>query len=100
MRTEVCQTPTLALLLGGRADMGPTRTDLGSRAALVTGAGAGIGRAVAEALAAAGAFVGIHYRDSAEGAVAALAAIEQRGGKGVLLRADLTEPAQAERVVD
>ncbi len=74
--------------------------DLAGRAALVTGAGAGIGRAVAEALAGAGAFVGIHFRHSAEGAAEALAAVERRGGRGALLQADLADPAQAAPLVD
>ena len=76
------------------------QTDLVGRAALVTGAGVGIGRAVAEALAAAGAFVGVHYHQSAAAAAETLEAIRGRGGRGVLLAADLTDAAQAAAVVD
>jgi len=47
---------------------------------VVTGAGVGIGRAVAEALAEAGALVGIHFHQSADGARETLAAVERRGG--------------------
>jgi 3-oxoacyl-[acyl-carrier protein] reductase len=74
--------------------------DLKGRTALVTGAGTGIGRAAADALSEAGAFVGVHYNTSAAGAEELLNAIRARGGDGMLLQADLTDEAQAESVVD
>jgi 3-oxoacyl-[acyl-carrier protein] reductase len=74
--------------------------DLSGRVCLVTGAGVGIGRAVALALGRAGAFVGIHYHTSAEGAENTLAALRQDGGDGMLLPADLTVEEQARSVVD
>ena len=73
--------------------------DLAGRAALVTGAGVGLGRAVAVALGRAGAFVGIHYHSSGEGAAETLAEI---GGqdKGMVLQADLTREEDANALVD
>lgn len=77
-----------------------TRFELTGRAALVTGAGGGIGRAAAIALAQAGATIGIHYHTDAEGARETLAEIERVGSRGVLLPGDLTLEPDANRVVD
>src|SRR5687767_11439712 len=74
--------------------------DLTGRVALVTGAGTGIGGAVALSLAAAGAFVGVHYHTSEAGARATLDAVRAAGGNGMLLRADLTREAEASVAVN
>jgi 3-oxoacyl-[acyl-carrier protein] reductase len=74
--------------------------DLTGRAALLTGASGGIGRASAVALARAGAVVGIHYHASEAEAKATLQAVQAAGGSGFLVRADLREPVQAEAAVD
>jgi 3-oxoacyl-[acyl-carrier protein] reductase len=73
--------------------------NLVGRAALVTGAGVGIGRAIAEALAEAGAAVGVHCRRSIDEAQEVVAGIRQRGGNAWLLQADLADPAQARQLV-
>ena len=73
---------------------------LEGRAALVTGAGVGIGRAAAEALAACGAFVGVHYHASQSGAEETLARVREVGGDGLLIQADLTAPEQCRQLVD
>src|SRR4051794_14616371 len=69
-----------------------TTSDLSHRAALVTGAGRGIGRVVAEALASAGAAVTLTAR-SADELEAAAAAIEASGGRAIVAPADVGDPA-------
>ncbi len=60
-------------------------------AALVTGAGARVGKAFAEALGQAGWSVGVHYNRSAEGAEATATAIRHSGAKAALLPADFSD---------
>lgn len=74
--------------------------DLTGKVALVTGAGAGIGKAVALALGRAGAFIGIHYHSSKAGAEGTLQELRAHKADGLLLPADLTREEEANRVVD
>jgi len=72
--------------------------DLSGRVVLVTGAGGGLGAAVAARLAEAGAAVAVHYRSSAAGARAVVERVVAAGGRAVALAADLTVAAEVERL--
>ena len=63
---------------------------LSGKTAVVTGASRGIGRAIAEKLAAEGAFVVINYNGSKEAAETVLAGIRAAGGDGCVMPALLT----------
>ena len=78
----------------------PNLFDLTGRIALVTGAGVGIGRAIAEALAGAGAKVVLHCHQSRDSAEQGLAEIRRQGGDGWVLSADLVDELQARKLVD
>jgi 3-oxoacyl-[acyl-carrier protein] reductase len=62
---------------------------LTSKTALVTGGSRGIGRAVSERLAAAGAFVAVHYGHDETAANETLTAIQRGGGSGFAVRSEL-----------
>jgi 3-oxoacyl-[acyl-carrier protein] reductase len=64
--------------------------------ALVTGASRGIGRAVALALAEAGASVGVNYRADAAAAQAVVSTIEAGGGAAQTLAGDVADPTAVE----
>jgi 3-oxoacyl-[acyl-carrier protein] reductase len=61
------------------------------RVALVTGASGGIGQAIAKALAAAGATVGLHYGASAAAAQRLAEHIDAQGGRTAVFGADLRD---------
>jgi 3-oxoacyl-[acyl-carrier protein] reductase len=67
--------------------------DLRGRVALVTGAARGIGKAIALALAEAGADVAVNYRERAQNAQAVVDAIHKLGRKAVAVRADVSGAA-------
>lgn len=74
--------------------------DLSGKTALVTGGSRGIGRAIAVALAGAGARVAVHYGTNAQAAKETQAAIEDAGGSAFTVQADLAEPGAAGALID
>lgn len=73
---------------------------LQGKAALVTGAGKRIGRAIALALAAEGANVAITYRDSKKQAEQTVCELESLGVRAIAVQADLREPANIRDAVE
>ncbi len=74
--------------------------NLTGKVALVTGGGRGIGRAIAEGLAAAGATVAINYSRSKEGAMAAMDTIQAKGGEAMVVQADVSSESAAQAMVN
>lgn len=74
----------------------PMNRGLAGQVALVTGAGRGIGRAVALSLGAAGCRVVVNYCLSGQAAKEACREIEAAGGRAMAVQADVAEEAQVE----
>ena len=74
--------------------------DLTGRAALVTGASRGIGRAIALQLARSGAAVAINYNRSEAQARAVQAEVESCSGRAICVQGDVSVPQDAERIVE
>ncbi|MBI3514313.1 MAG: SDR family oxidoreductase [Proteobacteria bacterium] len=73
--------------------------DLTGRVALVTGGSRGIGRAIALALAAAGADVAINYREQAGQADAVAGAVRAAGRRALAVAADVSDGRAVDRLV-
>jgi 3-oxoacyl-[acyl-carrier protein] reductase len=74
--------------------------DLSGKAVLITGASTGIGAAVALALGAQGAAVGVHYNSSREAAEKVADGVQQAGGKAFLVSGDVSKSAECRRIVE
>jgi len=77
----------------------PDVGSLAGRAALVTGASRGIGRAIALAFAREGADVVVNYVEQREKAESGAAAIRALGRKAIVIRADVADRRQVEAMV-
>jgi acetoacetyl-CoA reductase len=73
---------------------------LEGQVAVVTGSSRGIGRACAIELARHGASVVVNYVGNREAAEECLAVITGAGGKGVVIQADVSKAADAQRLID
>lgn len=69
------------------------------KSVLVTGAGSGIGAAVAQSFGAAGARVAVHYARNRDGAEAVAASIRQAGGQAITLAGDLLDRSVPDQLV-
>jgi 3-oxoacyl-[acyl-carrier protein] reductase len=70
------------------------------RVAVVTGASAGIGRAIAEALGAAGYSVAVNFNKNAAGASETVETIVRAGGEALAVEADVSRRADAEKMFE
>jgi 3-oxoacyl-[acyl-carrier protein] reductase len=73
---------------------------LNGKVAVVTGASKGIGAAIAERLAEAGASVVVNYATSKDGADAVVNRIRANGGKAVSSQADVSKPGDIKRLFE
>ena len=73
-------------------------TNLNNKVALITGAGRGIGKAIAERYGALGASVVVNYASSAGAAQETANVIERSGGKAITVKADVSKVADLERL--
>jgi len=74
--------------------------DLEGKSVLVTGAGKGIGAAIARGFADAGAHVAIHYNNSAAPAKALADSIAAKGGIAITVAGDFSDPVHAGQTVE
>lgn len=75
-----------------------TESGFDAKTAIVTGAGQGIGAAIAKAFAAQGANVVVHYRSNKDSADAIVGSIAERGGSAIVLPAALNKSTDVDRL--
>lgn len=73
---------------------------LKGQAALITGASSGIGQAIAIGMAKEGAAVGINYASSSDGAEETLRQVEEQGGEGIIIQADVSDQDSVQQMFD
>ncbi len=74
-------------------------TPISERVTLVTGASRGIGRGIALRLGREGYPVAVNYNTQDAAAVEVVAAIEQEGGRAVVVQANVAQAADVERMI-
>jgi 3-oxoacyl-[acyl-carrier protein] reductase len=79
---------------------GNSMDDIHGKVALVSGASRGIGRAVAAALARAGADVAVNYFSSEKEALETLALVRETGQRGVLVQADVSRSSETAKMIN
>src|SRR5260221_10676548 len=84
---------------GIRSEAATGPFSLAGRTALVTGSTTGLGKAIARALASAGAQVALNYFNNTIRAERSFTEFQAAGGRGMLVRADATQPSDVERMV-
>eukprot|EP01048_Picozoa_sp_COSAG05_P021853 COSAG05_NODE_4157_length_1649_cov_1.983871_1_plen_236_part_00 len=87
------------MFVAGFYDVKPLQTDLSGCVALVTGAGTGLGSAIALSLAASGATVVVHYSNSAAGAGEVVQRIREGGSRAKAMQADLSQTSECAALV-
>lgn len=70
------------------------------KTAIITGASRGIGKAIAIKYAENGAYVGINYLSNDKKAEDTLKKVKKAGGNGILLKGDISNPKQVERIIN
>jgi len=73
---------------------------LEGRSAVVTGASKGIGASIAKHFAAEGSSVVVNYVNDSDGAGRVVAEIEDAGGKAIAVQGDVSNAADAKRIID
>ena len=82
-----------------KTNMGTEQFSLKGRTALVTGSSTGLGKRMAVALGKAGAKVAMNYFNNEERAAQALSEFEATGAEGAMIRANVTDEADVNRLV-
>jgi 3-oxoacyl-[acyl-carrier protein] reductase len=77
----------------------PNSFSLKNRVALVTGSSTGLGKAIAAGLGKAGARVAVNYQNNAERAQKTFADMQKAGVEGMLVRGDVTNPEDVDRMI-